>query len=111
MLELIWSDRFEREVQAIYEWLERNEGRGDVFYKQLLVDLEQLSTFPWSGSRIEGGNARHLLVVGGRYAAIHMIEHRGIILHSLFDQRRDPQILDQFLREITGGLPGPPPIP
>ena len=109
MPELVWSDRFDADVQAIYEWLEeRSEGSGDVFYRNLLSDLNQLTRFPWSGSRIKNSNARHLFVVERRYAAIHTVEHRGVILQTLFDQRRDSEIRARLVREITGGLAGPP---
>ena len=109
MAELVWSNRFDADVQAIYGWLEeRNEGGGDECYANLLSDLNQLVRHPWSGSRIKNSNARHLLVVGRRYAAIHTVEDRGIILQTLFDQRRDPEILARLVREITGGLAGPP---
>ena len=108
MGELVWSDRFDAEVQSIYEWLEeRNEGSGDEFYRSLLTELNQLVRHPWSGSRIKDSNARHLLVVGRWYAVIHTVEHRGIILQALFDQRRNPEVLARAVREITGGLPGP----
>ena len=108
MPELVWSDRFDSDVQKIYEWLEeRTEGAGDGFYGNLLSDLNQLAAHPWSGSRIKNSNARHLLVVDRQYAAIHTVEHRGIILQTLFDQRRDPEILARLAREITGGLAGP----
>ena len=109
MPELVWSDRFDADVQTIYGWLEeRGEGSGDVFYRHLLLDLNQLARYPWSGSRIKSSNARHLLVVERQYAAIHTVENRGIILQTLFDQRRDPDVLARLVREITGGLTGPP---
>lgn len=108
MAELVWSDRFDADVQAIFEWLEeRTEGSGDEFYRSLLVDLNLLARHPWSGSRIKNSNARHLLVVGRRYAAIHTVEHRGIILQTLFDQRRDPAVLALLIRQVTGGLSVP----
>ena len=110
MYELVWSGRFEADVQSIYEWLEeRNDGAGDRFYRKLLSDLEQLKKYPWSGSRTENSNARRLLVIDGRYAAIHTVEYRGIILQTLFDQQQDPAIRIRIVRQITGGLPGPRP--
>ena len=108
MHELVWSGRFEADVQSIYEWLEeRNDGAGDRFYSRLLSDLEQLKKYPWSGSRTEDSNARQLLVIGERYAAIYTVEHRGVILQALFDQRQDPAVRIRIVRQITGGLPGP----
>jgi plasmid stabilization system protein ParE len=110
MPELLWTARFDADVAEVYDWLsERNEIAADNFYRRLLADLEQLVDRPWSGKRVRDSSARVLAVVGRRYLVVHMVELRGVILDTLFDQRRDPRILAARIRRITGGLPDPNP--
>ena len=114
MLELIRTTRFDTDVLSIYEWLDdRREGSGEVFYRELLVAMNRLALQPWSGSQIQKAktSARHFFLPRNRHAIIYTVELRRIVLHSVFDQRRDPGILERLVSEITGGLPGPRPIP
>ena len=108
MPELVRTARFDVDVLSIYEWLEERN-RGEEFYRQLLLELDLLEKYPWIGSRIKNtkSNVRLLLIFRNRYAIVHTIENRGIILHNLFDRRRDPEILARLIAEITGGLAGP----
>lgn len=69
MPELVWSGRFDADVQAIYEWLEeQREGRGDVFYRQLLTELDQLTQQLSSSPVIVCGLFHECGVAGVRFA-------------------------------------------
>ena len=110
MHELVWTGRFDTEVQRIYERCEDSRaGGGDRFYGDLLAHLRQLENHPQSGSRLKGTSLRHLLVINKRYGVIHRVEPRGVILHTIFDQRRDPAELARIIREITREIDNPKP--
>lgn len=101
MPELVWTARFEADVQLLFERLETSlEGAGEKFYGDLLADLRQLEQQPWSGSRLRDSTLRRLLVLGLRYGVIYRVETRGIILHAIFDQRQDPAQIARLIRQI-----------
>ena len=105
MAELVWTGRFEADVQRIYEQLEeRQPDAGDGFYRRLLFELQLLETFPQLGSSWNHTPVRRLLVERRRYAVLYTAESRGVLLHTLLDLHEDPIHLERIVRHITQGL-------
>lgn len=101
MPELVWTARFDADVQSLFERFETSvEGAGERFCGDLLADLRQLEQQPWSGSRLRDSTLRRLLVLDLRYGVIYQVEMRGIILHTIFDQRQDPAQIARLIRKI-----------
>lgn len=109
MPELLWLAGFEGDIARIYEELESwRPDAGDAFYSALCADLAILQAHPFAAPLVRQTSVRCLRVVHQRYSALYVVEGRGVLLHALFDNVADPEIMKRRMNEILRRLNEPP---
>ena len=100
-MDVVWTAGVDADVQSLYERLDESApGNGDLFYRAVLEAVGLLQAFPRLGPVMHRGFIRRVLVYKLRYGLYYSIESRGIILHTLLDQRQDPRRIKHRLRQI-----------
>jgi plasmid stabilization system protein ParE len=101
MKEPVWTQKFDTDLQEIYQRLETwQEDAGDAFYIDVLETIETLCVHPFIGALVRGEHMRRILVHRRKFGIFYTVESRGLILHRLLDLRQDPDRIEYSLRQI-----------
>lgn len=97
-MRIVWTRQAQEDLEAIYQfWASRNEMYSARLYHSFVDSAEKLCGFPEMGA-VERllmhcpENFRSLLV-GKNYKLIYTVEKADIVIHAIWDCRRNPDTL------------------
>lgn len=92
-MNILYTNRAKFEIEVAFDWYEnQKEGLGIEFINKIEQSLETIKEFPES-SQIIYKTFRRLIIKRFPFSVFYTIEAEGIIIHAVFDNRRDPKKL------------------
>ena len=97
-MRIVWTKEAREDLEHIYQfWASRNEPYSIRLYNSLIDEAEVLLNFPEIGA-LERSLIRHpgqfrSLLAGKHYKLVYTVERDDIVVHAVWDCRRDPNTL------------------
>jgi toxin ParE1/3/4 len=96
-MEVVFLLAAEQDLQEAYNWVaEHRRGKEHAFLTDVDSRLEDLKRFPLIGQLCRG-RYRRLLIPRYPFGIFYVVESNRIVIHSIFDLRRNPEKLRERL--------------
>ena len=90
-MKLFYTDKAKDDIEIAFSWYEmQRKGLGFEFLDCVESSLNNISTMP-EMYQLSHANFRNCIVRRFPFSVFYTIEEEGIIIHSVFNNRRDPQ--------------------
>jgi plasmid stabilization system protein ParE len=87
---ILYTNRAKKDIELAFEWYEKQRrGLGFEFIDCIEIALKEIKTFP-EMYQVCYFNFRRNVIRRFPFSVFYTIEDKGIIIHSVFDNRKNP---------------------